>query len=137
MPNLLTDRGEFHPPSGRIEGERLWLSSSDFEAATGWALKPEGLCKDEHCVPIPPGRESEFVNAGRIDAAAFWRHMERPLCRSADGSTWVLGEGARSRAESLRSLNAPDFSLPDMAGRVHSLSQQRGKKVFLVSWASW
>jgi len=49
----------------------------------------------------------------------------------------VLGESAQARGEALRSLEAPDFTLPDLAGRPHSLSAHRGKKVLLVTWASW
>ena len=37
----------------------------------------------------------------------------------------------------LSSLKAPDFTLPDMSGKTHSLSDFRGKKVLLVTWASW
>ena len=32
---------------------------------------------------------------------------------------------------------APDFTLPDVDGVPRSLSQLRGKKVFLATWASW
>ena len=32
---------------------------------------------------------------------------------------------------------APDFALPDLDGRVHRLSDFRGRKVFLATWASW
>ena len=32
---------------------------------------------------------------------------------------------------------APDFTLPDSTGRMHRLSDHRGKKVLLVTWASW
>jgi peroxiredoxin len=34
-------------------------------------------------------------------------------------------------------LEAPDFTLPDIDGQLHSLSDFLGKKVFLVTWASW
>ena len=30
-----------------------------------------------------------------------------------------------------------DFTLPDLAGRPHRLSDHRGKKVLLVAYASW
>lgn len=50
---------------------------------------------------------------------------------------WVLGTGAAQRAAALATLQAPDFSLPDLDGRVQRLSDHRGRKVFLVSWASW
>jgi peroxiredoxin len=32
---------------------------------------------------------------------------------------------------------APDFELPDLRGRVHRLSDLRGKVVFLNLWATW
>jgi hypothetical protein len=48
-----------------------------------------------------------------------------------------LGISAAERAKALASLEAPDFTLPDLDGRPHSLSAQRGKKVLLVAYASW
>jgi hypothetical protein len=88
-------------------------------------------------VPIPPGRERDFLRHGHIDVAAVWRHLGKPIAHSADGSAWVLGEAAGERSAALRSLQAPDFTLPDAAGAPHSLSDYRGTKVLLVSWASW
>ena len=88
-------------------------------------------------MPLPPGREEEFVRGGRVNVAALWRHLGRPVVRSDGGHAWVLGESARDRAAALRSLAAPDFTLPDPSGRMHSLSDHRGKKVLLVTWASW
>ena len=134
---LLTERGERMVAEARGEGERLWLSASDMEAATGWQVKPEGLCHGAACVPLPAGRETEVVRDGRVEVGAFWRHLGKPLAHSEAGDVWVLGEGAGARAEALRSLQAPDFRLPDPSGVMHSLSELRGKKVLLVSWASW
>jgi peroxiredoxin len=34
-------------------------------------------------------------------------------------------------------MEAPDFTLPDLRGRLHSLRDQRGKKTLLIAWASW
>ena len=48
-----------------------------------------------------------------------------------------LGVTARARAEALASLEAPDFTLPDLDGRRHTLVEHRGKKVLLVAYASW
>ena len=36
-----------------------------------------------------------------------------------------------------RAARAPDFVLPDRTGKIVHLSDFRGKKVFLVTWASW
>lgn len=137
MTTLLTETGEHALLHARADGERLWLSAADLEAATGWSARPEGLCRGGLCVPLPAGRERDLVRDGLVDAAALWRHLGKPLAHSADGEVWVLGEGAAERAEALRSLQAPDFTLPDRHGRLHSLADHRGKKVLLVSWASW
>jgi hypothetical protein len=137
MATLVTETTEMELPDAHVEGERLWLSAAELEAATGWSSRPEGLCRGGVCVPIPPGREREFLRDGRIGAAAVWRHLGKPIAHSADGSIWVLGEAAGERAAALRSLEAPDFTLPDPSGRMHSLSEHRGQKVLLASWASW
>ena len=137
MTTLLTETTETQLPDDRVEGERLWLSPAELETATGWSSKPEGLCRGSVCVLIPPGRERELLRGNQIDVAAFWRHLGQPLAHSVDGQAWVLGASAADRAAALRSLEAPDFSLPDRTGRLHSLSEHRGKKVLLVSWASW
>ena len=31
----------------------LDMTTESFEAATGWAAKPEGMCKGDACVPAP------------------------------------------------------------------------------------
>jgi peroxiredoxin len=49
----------------------------------------------------------------------------------------MLGEAAEDRARQLASLEALDFTLPDIEGVLHSLSDFRGKKVLLATWASW
>jgi hypothetical protein len=137
MAILLTETTEIVLPDSRVEGERLWLSPAELETATGWSSKPEGLCRGSVCILVPPGREGEFLRGNQIDVGAFWRHLGQPLAHSTDGGAWVLGTAAADRAASLRSLEAPDFTLPDRTGRGHSLSEHRGKKVLLVSWASW
>ena len=137
MTTLLSETGETELPDDRVEGERLWLTSTELESATGWSSRPEGLCRGSVCVPMPPGRERELVRDRRIDVAAVWRHLSQPLAHSDDGGAWVLGTSATDRAAALSSLQAPDFSLPDRTGRRHSLSEHRGKKVLLASWASW
>ncbi len=120
----------------RASGDGLWLSHDDIARATGWTLRPEGLCRGDVCVPLPTG-ESAFVTAGAVDVAALWRQLGHPVVHDAAARVWALGTAASERGEALRSLQAPDFSLPDLDGHVHSLSHHRGQKVFLVTWASW
>jgi len=49
----------------------------------------------------------------------------------------VISEGGMALKHNQHTVFAPDFRLPDMNGIMHSLSSFLGKKVFLVSWASW
>ena len=97
------------------------------EQATGWVLQPDGLCRDEECIIVPPGTHR--------DPAAVWSRLGWPMARS--GSDVYLGEPASMRVAALASTIAPDFTLRDIEGHEHSLSEHRGKKVFLVSWAPY
>ena len=126
MATVLSDRGELTVAAT----DGLWLTAEDAEHATGWTLKPEGMCLDDVCVPMP-------TREGHVDAAAFWTRLGRPVVHDAAGETWVLGAGAEQRNAALAGLMAPDFTLPDLAGVPHTLSALRGRKVFLCTWASW
>ncbi len=117
------------------DGEDLWLSLDELRAATGWEVKPEGACLDDMCVPIAPGVMS---GAGtRANLPAFARRLGQPVVHDDTRAVWVFGEATSARRAALESLRAPDFTLPDVEGRRHSFSEYRGRKVFLVSWASW
>jgi len=129
MTVILTEAGE-HAVDAT---DGLCVSAVDAEKVTGWTLKPEGMCRDELCVPL----DAEARRDGKVDLAAFWRKLGNPVVSDRARDAWVLGTGAESRAEALSGLQAPDFSLPDLNGVSHSLSAHRGKKVFLTTWASW
>lgn len=124
-------------PDAAAGGEALWLDAGAIEASTGWQWKPEGLCHGDTCVPLPPAQANELVRDGRLDIAAMWRRSGQPVVHDAASRTWVLGTGAERRAAALATLEAPDFELPDLDGRLHRLSAYRGKRVFLATWASW
>jgi hypothetical protein len=121
------------------EGGNLWIDGSDLEAISGWELKPEGICKGEVCVPIPQGRSADFSrDAGkRFNLAALGTLLEQPLVHDNKNSVWYFGEAASTRRHTMASLDAPDFELPDLDGKLHRLSDYRGKKVLLSAWASW
>src|SRR6266852_6429612 len=119
------------------KGGGLWLKASDFERVSGWAHKPEGFCKGEVCVPVPAARKTEFVRADGYNLAALAGLLGQPMVADAENHAYCFVEAAAERKRILTSLDAPDFTLPDLEGRMHSLSDYRGKKVFVVSWASW
>jgi hypothetical protein len=118
-------------------GEDLWLSAAELTAATGWTLGADGLRRDDRLLRLPHGRERELVDGDRVNLGALARLLEQPVLRDEAHAVWSIGEAAPARRAALQSLRAPDFTLPDLEGRPHTLSGYRGRKVFLVSWASW
>jgi len=129
MATVLSDTGTHAVPTSG----GLMLTPEDVARVTGWTLKPEGMCRDELCVPLADSMQRD----GRIDVAGFWRHLGRPVVHDRAGEAWVLGDGPDERQAALEGLQAPDFALPDLDGRIHRLSDYRGQKVFLTTWASW
>ena len=123
------------PRTDKPTGE-LWLSVKELEAASGWILKPEGLCKDDACVPLPATARAA-IDGDEVCVSELWKELGRPVLHDAAGETWLLGEAAEDRQRRLESLEAPDFTLPDIEGKLHSLSDYRGQKVLLATWASW
>jgi len=115
----------------------LWLSGHDLERVSGWALKPDGFCKGKICVPVPPARAGEFISGNYYNLTALAALLGQPIVADEEDRVWCIGEAPAERKRVLQSLEAPDFTLPDLSGKMHSLSEYRGKKVFLVSWASW
>lgn len=118
----------------------LWISTADLTRATRFELKPQGVCRDELCFPVPKARSQEFVrkNSGvtSFNLLAFAQLVNQPVAHDDALSMWYFGLRADQR-QGLASLQAPTFTLPDMAGKMHSLVDFRGKKVLLVTWASW
>jgi hypothetical protein len=137
MITLLNEQRETALPDAIASGDSLWLGRKNIEQALGWSWKPEGLCRDDTCVPLPPAQANALVRDDRLDIAAMWTHMGQPVVHNALADTWVFGTGAQARADALSELAAPDFALPDLDGTHHQLSAHRGKKVLLVTWASW
>jgi hypothetical protein len=130
----LIDDGAVHEVEATIEDGRVLLPPEAL-GALGWELHPEGLCRDGLCVPVPDPAALEV--GGRVDLQVLARILDRPLAVDTEERVAYLGVSAGDRARALRSLVAPDFALPDLAGRPHRLSDHRGKKVLLVAYASW
>lgn len=129
------DDGTARDTRARIAGEAVWLAADALAEALGWELAPEGLCRDGVCVPAPPGGAALATDGIALDDLAA--ALGRPLAVDVDERAAWLGIGAAERARPLASLRAPDFTLPDLQGRPHSLAEHRGRKVFLIAYASW
>ena len=119
----------------------LWVTSADLTRVNGFVLKPEGLCRDEICVPLRQDADSELYTARQghkwINLTRFANMMQQAYAHDVDDDVWSFGEIGVARDSFLQSAMAPDFELQDRKGKVVRLSDFRGKKVMLVTWASW
>ena len=130
----LIDDGRSLEVAVTVGGGGIRLSAVALARALGWELTPEGLCRDGLCVPR---RSTEARADDGIDLAELAETLDRPLALDLTERAAYLGVPAPDRAGALASLTAPDFGLPDLDGRLHSLSEHRGTKVLLVAYASW
>jgi hypothetical protein len=110
----------------QLDGERVLIAPDDLLRATGWELKPEGLCRGPMCVPWTP------PDGDRVDLHAVASALGRAFVH-ADGVAAIagdpMGKGQRS--------NIDELQLPDLDGNVVRMSDFAGRKRLLVAWASW
>lgn len=102
-------------------------------AATGWVLKPEGLCRGEVCRPLL-GRTVADAD-GWIDVAAWAEALGLLVARDASYDVVAVVPSAAEHAAA--DGQAPSLTLSDVDGKPVSFDDLSGKKRVLVTWASW
>ena len=119
----------------------LWVKPSVLPAVNGFELKPEGACFEDICVPVRQDEDSAiFVrreNQAWISVTELARRIQQPFVVDHDKGVWSFGAIPVTRQALIREGVAPDFTLPDWRGDEISLSDFKGKKIMLLSWASW
>lgn len=106
------------------------VRSDEFERGTGWALRPEGACWGDVCVPL-----AGVALGDGVDVATLAERLGMPMVRhSADLAT--LGP-ATFGGHALFTAEAPDLILPDLEGNPFDLRSLRGQKVVLVAWSPY
>jgi AhpC/TSA family len=132
---------EVAPPPATLSNNDLWVTLADLKRATGYVIKPQGICRDELCFPIPRERRTAFLSKKGattwFNLSEFARLLRQPVAHETEASVWYFGPRPDEQNSFIGSLAAPDFKLPDASGKQHSLKDFRGKKVLLVTWASW
>ena len=131
----LVDEGREVPLDVTVRGDAVRIRPAALAAGLGWRLEVQGLCRGDVCVPVRD--RAALESADGLDLAVLARVFDRPLALDVDEGVAVLGASAAERGVRLASLEAPDFALPDLSGRTHTLRDQRGKKTLLIAWASW
>ena len=111
----------------------LWIHKTDLPRINEFELKPQGACRADVCIPIP----KTMVRGAYFNLTAFARKAGQSVLADPAARVWSFGEIPVVRGAFLESRMAPDFAVPDRKGHVVRLSEFRGKKVLLVTWASW
>jgi len=119
----------------------LGAATGAVQASIRW---PSGLVQELHDLPInhrvwvEEGSEPSRIEALRTQAGrGQLADAGIANAKTADAIPQQI-ETLPTTAETwlLAPVEAPDFSLPDLAGRMHTLSSRRGKPVLLTFWTA-
>ena len=116
----------------RPDSKELWVRAADLPRINDFELKPQGACREDLCIPISKDlQRKEWFNL-----TGFARKTGETVIHD-DSSVYSFGEIPLVRGAFYNSRIAPDFAVPDRTGRVVHLNDFRGKKVLVITWASW
>ena len=116
---------------GKAPASDLWVRAADLPRINDFTLKPQGACREDVCIPIP----KELKSGEWFNLTGFARRTGEAFV--SDTNVWSFGEIPVMGGRYLSSRMAPDFSVPDRQSKIVHLSDFRGKKVLVLTWASW
>jgi hypothetical protein len=131
----MIENGQVHEIGATIDASLTRLETAPVLEALGWTQKPEGLCQGDVCIPI--AQKPDLITEQGIDLVALGEVLGRPVALDAAESVVSIGAETAAHGAELAGGFAPDFVLPDLTGKEHSLSSFKGKKVLLIAYASW
>ena len=111
----------------------LWVRKTDLPRINDFVLKPQGACRADLCIPV----SKEMTRGAYFNLTAFARKVGQAVVVDRGARVWSFGEMPVLRGQFVNSRIAPDVAVPDRKGRLVRLSDFRGKKVLVVTWASW
>lgn len=132
--------GSVHEVAGEVRGDALWIRADAVPAVTGWSLKPEGLCRDDVCIPRAALGPDAIAGAGAdeaVEVRALAAALQRPIALEPAAAIAVLADAPADLAGSIVEGRAPVFTLPDLDGNPVSLADFAGRKKLLFAWSSW
>src|SRR5262249_2905856 len=84
--------------SARASEGDLWITTEDLTRATGFEVKPQGVCRDELCFPLPRECRRDFLHE---EGKTRWFHLtefaklvRQPFAYSSEvngSGTWYFG----------------------------------------------
>ena len=115
----------------RSDPKELWVRAGELPHINQFEVKPQGACRADICIPLG----KELKDGEWFNLTGFARRVRQVYV--SDSGVWSFSEIPVVRGDFYQSRTAPDFAVPDRKGRVVHLSDFRGKKVLVVTWASW
>jgi len=112
--------------------DALWVRKRDLPRINAFEVKPQGACRGDLCIPIP----KDMLRGEYFNLTAFARKIAQPVVVDTPSRVWSFGE-IQALGNGLTSRVAPDVAVPDRGGRPVRLARFRGKKLLVVTWASW
>ena len=121
--------------SGHWANGDPFVAPTEVKSVLGWEIKPEGLCKDDACIPV--NEDQSIKNQDRYNLRQVAHLTGHPTLVSQESRTITIGQPSALRSSALRDKIAPDFELPDIEGVDRAFSDWAGKKRLLVAFSSW
>jgi hypothetical protein len=112
----------------RVDGDLVLVSPAQLARATGWELKPEGLCRGEMCVP------ARDLDPEALDVRAVAKALHRSVVIDAEGGVAAFAGDPMSAG---MRASIDELELPDLDGNTVRMSDFAGRKRLLIAWASW
>ena len=136
---VLARENTFELTDALVDGQELLVPAKNVAAITGFELKPQGLCAADVCIPIPKdgGWLLEQGGVTYLNLTRFAAKVDQVFAVDPEQNVWSFTAVPEKPTLPLVAGEAPDFALPDRNGKIVRLSDFRGKKVFLLTWASW
>jgi hypothetical protein len=115
----------------RPDAKDLWVRAADLPRINEFELKPQGACRADMCIPV-----AKTLKSGPwFNLTGFSRKLGQAYIN--DQGVWSFGEIPVMRGGFYNSRIAPDFAVADRTGKIVHLSDFRGKKALVFTWASW
>ena len=112
-----------------------YVTPKELEKILGWQVKPEGLCKNDACIPIGDNVRLGMDDSLNLREAATL--VGHPSLSAPEVGMVAIGQAHDIRSKALKDRVAPNFTLSDISGVDRSMSDWVGKKRLLVAFSSW
>jgi len=111
--------------------QNLWVLKKDLPRINEFEVKPQGACRADVCIPL----SKTLKNGDWFNLTGFAHKIGETVV--AEQNVYSFGEIPVLRGGFYNSRIAPDFAVPDRKGKIVHLSDFRGKKTLVITWASW